>query len=245
MQYHKHIYPGILKRWRRQGYWNEERGTVEKGSYVSLYDFLRAPIKQIAERNKLTSAQTEALTGIQKTFAVITDYLHFAVLNWRVMPQYEKANMARILGDIGGMLVALAGACLLRLGWDDDDDDRFYNLGLYEMDRLASETFMWNPIGLYSEGKKLWSSPVAAQSIVGDCFNIMGTISGILLDGEDYDPYFHGGRYSGEHKLKVYAERRIPYWRNWVALRDIADNNHYYKMGDNLTSWLGVDKINK
>ena len=67
----------------------------------------------------------------------------------------------------------------------------------------------------------------------------------MLLDGEDYDPYFHGGRYSGEHKLKVYAERRIPYWRNWVALRDIADNNHYYKMGDNLTSWLGVDKINK
>lgn len=245
MQYHKHIYPGILKRWRRQGYWNEERGTVEKGSYVALYDFLRAPIKQIAERNKLTSAQTEAITGIQKTFAVITDYLHFAVLNWQVMPQYEKANMARILGDIGGMLVALAGACLLRLGWDDDDDDFVYNLGLYEMDRLASETFMWNPIGLYSEGKKLWSSPVAAQSIVGDTFNIMGTISGILLDGDDYDPYFHGGRYSGEHKLKVYTERRIPYWRNWVALRDIADNNHYYKMGDNIISWLDVDKINK
>lgn len=245
MQYHKHIYPGILKRWRRQGYWNEERGTVEKGSYVSLYDFLRAPIKQIAERNKLTSAQTEAITGIQKTFAVILDYLHFAVLNWQVMPQYEKANMARILGDIGGMLVALAGACLLRLGWDDDDDDFVYNLGLYEMDRLATETFMWNPIGLYSEGKKLWSSPVAAQSIVGDCFNIMGTISGMLLDGEDYDPYFHGGRYSGEHKLKVYTERRIPYWRNWVALRDIADNNHYYKMGDNIISWLDVDEINK
>lgn len=245
MQYHKHIYPGILKRWRRQGYWNEERGTVERGSYVALYDFLRAPIKQIADRNKLTSAQTEALTGIQKTFAVIKDYLHFVILNWQVMPQYEKANMARILGDIGGMLVALAGACLLRLGWDDDDDDFVYNLGLYETDRLASETFMWNPIGLYSEGKKLWSSPVAAQSIVGDAFNIMGTISGILLDGEDYDPYFHGGRYSGEHKLKVYIERRIPYWRNWVALRDIADNNHYYKMGDNLTSWLDVDKINK
>lgn len=245
MQYHKHIYPGIMKRYRIQGYWNEERGTVEKGSYVALYDFLTAPIKQIAKRNGLSDAQTETLIGLQKTFGVISDYLHFLKLNLAVMPEYEKANMRRILGDVAGMLVAVMGACLLRLGWDDDDDSIAYNLGLYEMDRLATETFMWNPIGFYAEAKKLWSSPIAAQSIVGDCFNIMGTISGILLEGEDYDPYFHGGRYNGQHKLGVYVERRIPYWRNWVAIRDIADNNHYYKMGDNLISWLDVDEINK
>lgn len=245
MQYHKHIYPGIMKRYRKQGYWNEERGTVEKGSYVALYDFLTAPIKQIAERNNLSEGQTEALTGLQKTFGIISDYLHFLKLNLAVMSEYEKANMRRILGDIAGMLVAVMGACLLRLGWDDDDDSIPYNLGLYEMDRLATETFMWNPIGFYSEAEKLWSSPVAAQSIIGDFLNIMGTACGILLEGEDYDPYFHGGRYHGRHKLGVYLERRIPYWRNWVALRDIADNNHYYKMGDNLTSWLGVDEINK
>lgn len=245
MQYHKHLYPGIMKRWRRQGYWNEERGTVEKGSYVALYDFLTAPIKQIAERNALSDGQTQALISVQKMFGVIADYLHFAKLNYEIMPEYERANMRRVLGDIAGMAVAVMGAVLLRLGYDDDDDSIAYNLGLYEMDRLATEAFMWNPIGLYAEGKKLWSSPVAAQSIVGDIFNILGTTSGILLQGEDYDPYFHGGRYNGQYKLGVYVERRIPYWRNWVAIRDIADNNHYYKMGDNLTSWLGVDEINK
>ena len=240
MQYHKHIHPGIMKRWRVKGYWNEERGTVEKGSYIALYDFLKAPIEQIAARNRLTEGQTEALKGIQNVFGVISDYFHFLKLNLNIMPEYERANMRRILGDVSGMLVAIMGSLLLRLGWDDDDDSIIYNLGLYEMDRLASETFMWNPIGMFSEAKKLWSSPVAAQSIISDALNIMGTISGIILEGEDYNPYFQGGRYHGQHKLGVYFERRIPYWRNWVAIRDIADNNHYYKMGDNILSWFDV-----
>ena len=40
MQYHKHMYPGIMKRWRRRGYYNEFRGSVERGSYVALASLL-------------------------------------------------------------------------------------------------------------------------------------------------------------------------------------------------------------
>lgn len=243
MQYHKHIYPGIMKRYRTQGYWNEERGTVEKGSYVALYDFLTMPIKQIAERNRLSEGQTETLTGIQNMFSMVTEYLHYIKLGWKTMPEYERANVRRNLGDIAGMLTSVMMALLLRLGFDDDDESIAFNLGLYEADRLATECFMWNPIGMYAEAKKLWSSPVAAQSIISDCLNIMGTTAGIIFEGEDYDPYFRSGRYAGQHKLGVYVERRIPYWRNWVALRDIADNNHYYKMGDNILSVINVKDI--
>ena len=240
MQYHKHIYPGIMKRYRRHGYFNEERGTIEKGSYVALYDFLTTPIKQIAERNNLSEGQTETLVGIQNLFGMITDYFHYVKLNYNTMPEYEKANMRRVLGDVAGMLTAVMMSMLLRLGFDDDDESIVYNLGLYEADRLATEAFMWNPVGLYAEAKKLWSSPIAAQSIIGDGLNIMGTISGMIFEGEDYNPYFTSGRYAGEHKLGVYVERRIPYWRNYVALRDIAESNHYYKMGDNILTVLPV-----
>lgn len=243
MQYHKHIVPGIMKRYRIQGYFNEERGTIEKGSYVALYDLLTLPIKQIAEKNRMSDGETEALTGIQNVFSSIVDYLHFIKLNYQLMSESERGNIRRNLGDIAGMLVALTGAILLKMGYDDDDESFVYNLGLYEMDRLATECFMWNPVGAYAEAKKLWASPVAANSIVGDVFNLLGTTSGMILQGEDYNPYFEGGRYHGEHKLLVYTERRIPYWRNYVALRDIADNNHYYKLGDNLLSVVPVRDI--
>lgn len=243
MQYHKHIPTGIAKRYRRKGYFNEERGTVEKGSYVALYDFLTMPIRTIAKRNNLSEGETEALQGIQNIFTYATDYLHYAKLAWNVMPEYERANIKRAIGDIAGTLVAVAMAILIHCGYDDDDESIPYNLALYEMDRLATETFMWNPLGAYSEAKKLWSSPVAAESIIEDCFNILGTLSGMILEGEEYDPYFRSGRYAGQHKLGVYVERRIPYWRNWVAIRDIADNNHYYKMGDNALSIIPVKDI--
>lgn len=246
MQYHKHIVPGIMKRWRREGYYNEERGTVEKGSYVAVYDWLKTPIDLIAEKNKMSDAEKESLVGIQNIFSMITDYVHYARLTYNVLPEHERANIRRNWGDLAGMAIAVLGAFLLRLGYDDDDDSFVYNLGLYEMDRLASETFMWNPLGAYAEAKKLWSSPIAAQSIFSDILNVMGTTAGIIFEGDEYDPYFRSGRYAGQSKIAVYTERRIPYWRNYVALRDIADNNHYYKLGDNMLSILPIkDLANK
>ena len=243
MQYHKHIVPGILKRWRLKGYYNEERGTVEKGSRIALFDFLRAPIKQIAEHNNMNDGQKEALTGIQNVFSMITDYCHYLALNAKIMEKSERDNIMRNLGDVAGVVGGLLLALLLRLGWDDDDDSFIYNFGLYQADRLSSEAFMWNPYGAMSEAKKLWSNPVAVESIINDIFSGMGVVAGMIMEGEDYDPYYHSGRFAGQHKLGVYVERRIPYWRNYIALRDIADNNHYYKMGDNMIGLINVKDI--
>src|SRR5690606_21574555 len=52
MQYHKHLYPGIMKRYRRKGYYNEARGTVEVGSYVSLVKFLSTEFRDIKDKVK-------------------------------------------------------------------------------------------------------------------------------------------------------------------------------------------------
>ena len=242
MQYHKHIVPGILKRYRIKGYYNEERGTIEKGCRIAFYDFLKAPIDQIAKRNNMTDGERDNLKGVQNIVSSIGDYFEFIKLNWQVMPDYERQNILRNLGDVCGVAVGVLLALLLRLGWDDDDDSFIYNFGLYQADRLASEVSVYG-IGLPSEAKKLWSNPVAVESIINDGLNILGTIGGIILEGEDFDPYYHTGRFAGKHKLGVYVERRIPYWRNYIALRDIADNNHYYKLGDNMIGLINVKKI--
>lgn len=242
MQYHKHIYPGIMKRYRRHGYYNEERGTIEKGCYNALIDFLALPIRKY--RQDMKDNEVEGMEGIQNLFKHITDFCLNVKTHWALLPDYERSNIRRNVGDIVGVLGAVAIAIGLRaLGDDDDEDGIIYNLCLYEADRLASESFQFNPFGAMSEAKKLWSNPVAVQSIINDVLASMGTMSQILIEGEDYDPYYSSGKYAGEHKLKVYIERRIPVWRGINAILNIADDNHYYKLGDNMISVIPVKDI--
>ncbi len=242
MQYHKHIYPGFMKRYRRHGYYNEERGTIEKGCYNALIDFLSIPIRKY--RQDMNDEELRGMEGIQNLFKNISDFCLNIKTNWQLLPDYERKNIRRNLGDVIGVLGAVAIAIGLRaLGDDDDEDGIIYNLALYEADRLASESFQFNPFGAASEAKKLWSNPVAVQSIVNDVLSSMGTMAQILIEGEDYDPYYHSGKYAGEHKLKVYIERRIPVWRGINAILNIGDDNHYYKLGDNMISIIPVKDI--
>lgn len=242
MQYHKHIYPGIMKRYRRHGYYNEERGTIEKGCYNALIDFLSLPIKQY--RQDMKDNELEGMIGIQNLFKHISDFCLNIGIHWNLLPDYERANIRRNIGDVIGVVSAIAVAIGLRaLGDDDDEDGIIYNLCLYEADRLASESFQFNPLGAASEAKKLWSNPVAVQSILNDILSSMGTLSQILIEGEDYDPYYKSGKYAGEHKLKVYIERRIPVWRGINSILNIADDNHYYKLGDNMITIIPVKDI--
>ena len=37
--------------------------------------------------------------------------------------------------------------------------------------------------------------------------------------------------------------KRIPIWRNIKSITDIAENNHYYKLGDNMLSMIPVKDI--
>ena len=247
MQYHKHMYPGVLKRWRRQGSFNEERGTIEKGSYTALWDFLSLPFtnpKFIAETG-MNEANAEAMHGIQNIFKDIVDFATNISLNWNLLPQHERDNIARNLGDLMGIVSALFVAIALRMFGDDDDEDSIaYNLALYEADRLSSESFQFNPFGMISEGKKLWSTPIAAQSGVQDLIQSIGILSHILIEGDEFDPYYHSGRYAGEHKLSVYIQRRIPVWRNIkTGFIDITESNSYYKMGQNMLGIVPVQRI--
>ena len=237
MQYHKHIVPGLLKRYRVDGYFNESRGTVEKGYYVSLVDFLKLNFDNIKDRH-LSDDQKGLLKGTQNLFGYIWDYLTYITTTYNILPEYEKSNIRRNLGDIAGQLAAISLGLLVLLGFDDDDDDAFLpNFILYQADRLASEAWMWNPIGAYPEFKKLYSNPIAFSSNISDMMESMEVIAGLLFGGEDYNPRFTTGRYAGRHKLGVYVERRIPYWRNIRSIMDISINNKYYKLGGNPVSW--------
>lgn len=250
MQYHKHIYPGIMKRYRRQGYFNEERGTIEKGCYASIKDFLALPLhkrkfaKKLQEDNNMTDANLQAVEGIQN---IVKNYVEFALhakTYYQMMNEYDRANIRRAFGDFCGVASALCLAIALHAAGDDDKEHNIlYNLMMYEADRLASESFMYNPIGVYAEGKKLWSSPVAAQTSISDLLSTMGLISQYMIQGDEFDPYYSTGLYKGENKLWVQLRRNIPIYHSINMMQRLERSNKYYKLGDNMLSIVPVKDI--
>ena len=249
MQYHKHIYPGIMKRYRRQGYYNEERGTIEKGCYASLKDFLALPLRkqQYAKKLKADTGMSEAeLSRIQGIQNILRNYLEFAIhirTNWNMIPESERGNIKRALGDFAGVFSAICLAIALHCIGDDDDEGLVYNLAMYEADRLASESFMYNPLGLYSEGKKLWSSPFAVQGGISDLLHTAGFIAQYIIQGDDFDPYYQSGLYAGENKFEILLKRNIPVYHSINMLERLNRNNKYYKLGDNMLSIVPVKDI--
>ena len=248
MQYHKHIYPGLMKRYRRQGYFNEERGTIEKGCYAAIKDFISIPLhranyaKKIQDDNNMTDDELKAVVGIQN---IVKNYVEFAThirMYWNIIPENERANIKRAIGDFAGALSAISTAIALRC-IADDDDGLAYNLMMYEADRLASESMMYNPFGLISEGKKLWSSPVAVQGAITDMFHTVGFISQYMIQGDEFDDVYQSGMYAGEHKMEVFIKRNIPMYHSIYMLERLQKSNKYYKLGDNMLSIIPVKDI--
>ena len=239
MQYHKHLPMGLLKRYATRGHYNEIRGSVDKGMIASILDFLRLNLDKVkADNNRLTDKNMGALKSVQFLLAHGLEYATQLTSTWNIMQDYDKANIKRNIGDFAGVMIALLVVSMLLAGGDDDDDSLIYNLTLYEADRLCSESFLYNPVGLVNEGKKLMSTPIAAQSIVTDFMSSMYAITQAIWQGEDYDPYYHSGRFAGEHKLWVYIQRRTPMWNGIRGILDTPSNNRYYKVGRNPVSEL-------
>ena len=246
MQYHKHLPMGLMKRYMSRGHYNETRGSVDKGMIWSVWDFLTFNAEAVKHDANLTDANVGAIQGIQNILGMSMSFLLELKDTYSMLTDYDKANIRRNLGDLTGVLLACLTVLLLSMGDDDDDNDGYiYNLVLYEADRLASESFLYNPYGLVIESKKLMSTPIAAQSIITDAISTCNTIAGVIMQGEDYDPYYHSGRFAGEHKALVYLQRRIPMWAQIRSIIDLPSNNNYYKVGKNPIGLFQIKKYAK
>lgn len=247
MQYHKHLPMGILKRYRRQGYFNEFRGTVEKGMYNSIIDFLKMnhrELKHKAEDDGYNENQIVAIRSVKQILKNYTTMIGNFRLYYDLMPEYDRANMQRALAGACGVLSALFLTIAMKYVSDLDDEDykeddnwflhRVSALCIYEADRLASESWMYSPIGMINEGKKLWNSPTAANSTLEDMWKGIKLMGEIVNPFTDFEPVYKGGPNSGENKFKVIAERQIPIYRNVKRLIDLPKNNHYFKLDTNI-----------
>lgn len=235
MQYHKHLYPGVMKRFRRRGYYNEQTNTIEVGSYVAFVDFLSKEF-----RNVVSDAKKQgdgyvgiAIASVQNTFKAVINTITNIKTNWNLMSPWERNAVKRCLGDLYGILSALLLGITI-YAMTDDDDEKESNVvatGLYLADRLLSESQMYTPWGLYSEGKTLWSSPIAAYNGPSDLIKIMDYSARWLFD-EDFDPVYSTGIYKDKNKVGVLIKRNIPIYRVINRLQNMTKNNSYYRINE-------------
>ena len=235
MQYHKHLYPGVMKRFRRRGYYNEQTNTVEMGSYTALVDFLSKEFKNVVSDAKKQGDGYVGITvaSVQNTFKAVINTITNITTNWNLMSPWERNAIKRCLGDLYGILSALLLGITI-YAMTDDDDEKESNVvatGLYLADRLLSESQMYTPWGLYSEYKTLWSSPIAAYNSPSDLIKIMDYSARWLFD-EDFDPVYSTGIYKGKNKVGVLIKRNIPIYRVIERLNNMTKNNSYYRINE-------------
>ena len=246
MQYHKHLPTGILKRWRLRGYYNETRGTVEKGMVQSIVSLHKLNVTTLAKDNNWTDDQANTVQSLINILTHSYSYLTNIRHALKLMPEYDRANLRRNLGDLVGVLAGVAGViALLSLGDDDDEEKIWYALMMYECDRLASEAFLYNPVGLWTETKTLMSTPIAGESIIDDAISAIENIAYAIVGDEDYDGLYHTGQFAGRSKIRVYIERRTPIWNGIRSIRDLPNNNRYFKRGDKVTTIFPTKAIAK
>lgn len=245
MQYHKHMYPGILKHFRRQGYFNEERGAMTIGCGPALLDFLSLPIRKMKAERELNDKQVEALESLQTLFKGYVDLASNFKTNWNILPRYQRAAILRAMGNACGAVAAVAVALATRCIWDDKEleNSTLANLLLYEADSLASQAMMYTPPFIVTEAKKLYSSPIAAQTMPSDLIKAMGIIAEGIIEGDDYNWDYTSGRYAKENKLFVLGTRQIPIYRAYSNIAGLDKSNSYYKLGKNVLGFIPVDDI--
>lgn len=241
MQYHKHIYPGVMKHYRRKGYFNEERGTKEIGCAPALFDFLTTPIRKLRYEKEMSDGQVEVLESLQ---VLLKGYAEFAMnlqTNWQLMPKWQRASIERATGDVVGALGGICTALAVRCIWDDDDlkNSLWGNLMLYEADELTTQSMMYNMLFLPQQFDQLWSSPIAGVTAGKDIMAACNNIAAYVMD-DDYDPNYTSGRYAGQNKIIVKLGRQIPIYRSLNNLATLDKANSYYKTGDNLLTLINI-----
>lgn len=243
MQFHKHLVPGYQKRFSYRlghfdGIYNETRESISKGTYVSLGEFIIMPFKKYYELNNSNELQAvRTLQGIAKGYA---DFVANLTTYYNILPEYDKANIRRCLGEWIAITKAVALFVVGKLMLDDDDDStQVADYILYSADRLMSETIQYTPWGLANEGKKLYSQPVAALSIASDNLKLLEACCSYIITGNPDDLYYNSGTYSGENKLKVNIMKQIPLVNQIIKHQRLGANNSYYKVRSSPFSGLG------
>lgn len=247
MQYHKHLYPGIMKRFRINGYYNEQTNSYQKGSYISAINLLTIDFDKafkVAKDDADGKKVIIAVKSIQNICKQIVTNLTHLNTNWAMLPEWERNNVKKALADQLNILSCIVMAIGIHAVWDDDEikDSNTISTAVYLANRFYSEASTFTPWGAVSEAKTLYSSPIAATNHPQDIIKLIG-LTGQLLFDSNFDSNYSTGLYKGRNKFEVLITRNIPIIRVKNRLEMMSKNNQYYRLNSNTMNFVPVSEI--
>jgi hypothetical protein len=141
--YRKYLAPAYKRRFKKLGM-DYELGSATEGFYVTFYNTMIRDLR---------------------------DYQFNIIKNWKTYTPFEKAQIRRVLAELGIVLALTALIYILKSVIPDDDDDPIkdtymYNFILYQAIRMRSETKQNVPgVGLPDLWKTIKSPSAATTSI--------------------------------------------------------------------------------
>ena len=138
--------------------------------------------------------------------------------------------------------LATIGMVAIKQTSDKDDDDEstvadiFANSIYYWGDRLTSEVWVWNPIGLYAEGKKLYNTPAVIQSTLVEFMTALGAGIDYYVMGNENALEYQSGALYGKNKITHNLIKQIPILNQLYKASNLTRMNNYYKLQKNIFS---------
>jgi hypothetical protein len=232
VQFRKWMRPGWNKRWGTKfgsQFWNEQRNEVDKGSYISFWQFMTKPISD----NLKGDEHGEHRVTLKAVQNILRDYANFlgnVKLYYNTLNEFEKANIKRALSEM------LTFGAVLAVGWvlgnmKDEDDDEVYvlNAMLYMQDRMVQELLFYNPYGWMNQAKQILRSPAAGWGSIEDMLKFMIFAFAYPFQDEE-DRMYDRGPYKGELKVEATLKKLLPIIRQTQKMGRFDSYSEYYKL---------------
>jgi hypothetical protein len=232
IQFRKHMRPGWNKRFGSKlgsKFWNESRNDYDKGSYVSLWNFLTEPIRK-SDSETTDTGHYIVLNAAKNIFSSYANFIKNIKIHWHTLDEFEKANVRRAANEMLTLVGFVLLGALLRGLRDDDKDNYAINLSLYQQSRLQSELLQFTPIyGWFNETRKLFKSPAASENLLEASVKLSAALLQYPFQ-DDEERVYQSGIYAGQNKINTQLEALIPIKNQWNKMQRINNYVEYYKL---------------
>lgn len=155
--------------------------------------------------------------------------------NWNNLDKHEKANIRRVLTEVGHLLAVVLANMLLFRGGDDDDEERSWvsSMAEYQLRRSYTELGVFVPgPQMISEGLKLLQSPAAGINTIDHTLGLLDLINPYNYEfiGGD-DAVIQAGRFKDKSKAQkaIMVSPLMPMYNTVTKALNPQDMIPFYK----------------
>jgi hypothetical protein len=251
--FRKFMVPGFKRRWQggknarsRFRYKDQKTGKWSKWEYDYYPDANKEHKGEVqvetspVDYSGINNLLGEYTEGYYRTFGRLAkqyfmDLFHFKMEAMEAMGRtgkykmtdMERANMARMGGEMAFLLttIILCGLIMRAKANDDDKDNVALNNLAFQLLRLRAEiAFYFNPMATL----QILRSPMASMSVIENTLKLFGQMLYPFYSGTFELQEYKAGSWKGHLKIEKTFNNLIPVEKQWARIMNAGDQLSYF-----------------